>query len=100
MHNVLSGADSVSSACFSGSSACFKPVGRVLATSLALGLALLCCQPSRAAQDSQKSPESQKVRLVVLTDIGGDPDDEQSMVRLVLYANEFDIEGLIAASHP
>jgi len=39
-----------------------------------------------------------KKRLLVLTDIGGDPDDQQSMVRLLLYANEFDLEGLIATS--
>ena len=37
-------------------------------------------------------------RLLVLTDIGGDPDDQQSMVRLLLYANDFDIEGLVATS--
>ncbi len=39
---------------------------------------------------------AEKPRLVVLTDIGGDPDDQQSMVRLMLYANEMDIEGLLA----
>jgi uncharacterized membrane protein len=39
-----------------------------------------------------------KPRLIVLTDIGGDPDDQQSMVRLMVYANEFDIEGLIASA--
>lgn len=37
-------------------------------------------------------------RLLVLTDIGGDPDDQQSMIRLMVYANEFSIEGLIATS--
>lgn len=37
-------------------------------------------------------------RLLVLTDIGGDPDDQQSLIRLLLYANEFDIEGLIASA--
>ncbi|MCP4256923.1 MAG: DUF1593 domain-containing protein [Planctomycetes bacterium] len=41
---------------------------------------------------------NRKHRLLVLTDIGGDPDDQQSMVRLLLYANEFDLEGLIATS--
>ncbi|MBN8249516.1 MAG: DUF1593 domain-containing protein, partial [Verrucomicrobia bacterium] len=30
------------------------------------------------------------------TDAGGDPDDEQSLVRFLLYANEWDVEGLIA----
>ncbi len=42
--------------------------------------------------------QAQKPRLIVLTDIGQDPDDEQSMVRLLHYANEFQIEGLIATS--
>lgn len=37
-------------------------------------------------------------RLIVLTDIGGDPDDTQSLIRLMLYANEFEIEGLIASA--
>lgn len=42
--------------------------------------------------------QAQKPRLIVMTDIGQDPDDEQSMVRLLHYANEFEIEGLIATA--
>ena len=38
---------------------------------------------------------SDRPRLLVLTDIGGDPDDEQSLVRLLIYSSEFDIEGII-----
>ncbi len=38
----------------------------------------------------------EKPRLIVLTDIGGDPDDQMSMVRLLTYANHVDIEALIA----
>ncbi|HEV8290966.1 MAG TPA: nucleoside hydrolase-like domain-containing protein, partial [Tepidisphaeraceae bacterium] len=37
-----------------------------------------------------------RVRLIVETDAGGDPDDEQSMVRFLLYSNDFDVEGIIA----
>ncbi len=37
-----------------------------------------------------------KPRLFVLTDIGGDPDDQMSMVRLMTYSNQIDIEGLVA----
>jgi hypothetical protein len=37
-----------------------------------------------------------RVRVIVETDAGGDPDDEQSLVRFLLYANELDIEGIIA----
>lgn len=40
----------------------------------------------------------EKPRLIVLTDIGGDPDDTQSMIRLLVYSNEFDIEGLVASA--
>ncbi|HMJ66314.1 MAG TPA: DUF1593 domain-containing protein, partial [Candidatus Binatia bacterium] len=56
----------------------------------AIIFALVCCTTWAAPQP--------KPRLIVLTDIGGDPDDQQSMIRLLLYANEFDIEGLIASS--
>ena len=31
-------------------------------------------------------------RLLVLTDIGGDPDDQQSLVRLLVHSNEFEEE--------
>lgn len=35
-------------------------------------------------------------RILIETDAGGDPDDEQSLVRFLMYANEFDVEGIIA----
>jgi len=40
----------------------------------------------------------EKPILVITTDIGGDPDDQQSLTRLLLYSNEFDIRGLIASA--
>jgi hypothetical protein len=39
-----------------------------------------------------------RTRLIVLTDIGNEPDDSQSLVRLLTYANEFEIEGLLAVT--
>lgn len=39
-----------------------------------------------------------KSRLFVLSDIEADPDDTQSLIRLLLYANEIDIEGLVATT--
>jgi Protein of unknown function (DUF1593) len=39
-----------------------------------------------------------KPRLIVISDIGNEPDDQMSLVRLLLYANELDIEGLIAST--
>jgi hypothetical protein len=40
--------------------------------------------------------EDCKPRLIIETDAGGDPDDEQSLVRFLLYTNEWDVEGIIA----
>lgn len=38
---------------------------------------------------------AQKPNLIITTDLGQDPDDQQSMVRLLHYANEFNLLGLI-----
>lgn len=37
-------------------------------------------------------------RVFVLTDIENEPDDAMSMVRFLTYANQFDIEGLVATT--
>ena len=39
-----------------------------------------------------------KTRILILTDIGNEPDDAQSLVRFLLYANQFDVEGIIATT--
>jgi Protein of unknown function (DUF1593) len=39
-----------------------------------------------------------KSRLFVLTDIGNEPDDQMSLVRLLLYSNEIEIEGIAATT--
>ncbi|WP_373513154.1 nucleoside hydrolase-like domain-containing protein [Persicitalea sp.] len=39
-----------------------------------------------------------RTRLVVMTDIGGDPDDQQSLVRLLVHSDQFDLEGLLTSS--
>src|SRR5215212_2146047 len=48
--------------------------------------------PTRATT----APPPDRLRLLIETDAGGDPDDEQSLVRFLLYANEWDVEGIIA----
>jgi hypothetical protein len=57
----------------------------VLAASLAL---LLLPAPHATAAG--------KLRVLVETDLGGDADDQASLVRFLLYANEWDVEGIIA----
>jgi len=54
---------------------------------------LLALLPFLAAQTTPTRP-----RVIVLTDITNEPDDEESMVRFLVYANEYDVEGLIATT--
>ena len=44
------------------------------------------------------APALEKPRVLVLTDISNEPDDEESLVRFLVYANEYDVEGLIATT--
>ncbi|MDZ7639837.1 MAG: DUF1593 domain-containing protein [Bryobacterales bacterium] len=39
-----------------------------------------------------------KPRVIVLTDIENEPDDTQSMIRFLLYTNQWDVEGLVATT--
>jgi hypothetical protein len=61
-------------------------------------LALLVASATAEAQDPPASTPD-RPRLIVLTDISSltprvaEPDDGQSLVRLMLYTNDFDIEG-------
>lgn len=41
---------------------------------------------------------AEKPRVIVLTDISNEPDDEESMVRFLVYCNEYDVDGLIATT--
>jgi hypothetical protein len=63
--------------------------------------------PSSDGADAKKSPSEKgsaatslhreavpKPRLIVLTDITNEPDDQQALLRLLVYANKIDIEGL------
>ncbi|MGC6505772.1 MAG: nucleoside hydrolase-like domain-containing protein [Coraliomargaritaceae bacterium] len=41
---------------------------------------------------------SEKPRLLIMADMGNEPDEEQQMIHMLLYSNEFDLEGLVACS--
>lgn len=43
-------------------------------------------------------PYVEKRRVLVMTDIANEPDDQMSMVRFLVYSNQFDVEGLVAAT--
>ena len=37
-------------------------------------------------------------RVIILTDVENEPDDTESLVRLMLYSNEIDIKGIVATN--
>ena len=45
-----------------------------------------------------RGEQEKRHRLIILTDMENEPDDSQTMLHLLMYANEIDIEGLIAVS--
>lgn len=53
---------------------------------------LVVCLPFKVLSDDHKT------RIIVLTDIENEPDDAMSLVRFLTYANEFEVEGLIATT--
>lgn len=61
---------------------------------------LLCCDVLFTAvwHASAQKPVPECPRILISTDIGGtDPDDNQSMAHLLMYSNEFRIEGLVSS---
>lgn len=67
-----------------------------------LSIVLATCLGAASAQPGSDAAVGastlQRPRIIVTTDLGADPDDQQSLVRLLVSANEFDIEGLIVST--
>ena len=65
---------------------------------LGIALSLAACTAESAHQPAGGALAGQRLRVIVSTDIGGtDPDDFQSMVHLLVYADVLDIEGLVSS---
>lgn len=66
----------------------------------ALALVFACC----AWASPQNLPPTQvdgstgRPRVIVISDIGNEPDDQMSLVRFLIYSNQFEVEGLIAST--
>jgi hypothetical protein len=62
-------------------------------------VALLAGPPASAgAAPPFVDPFVARPRVVVLTDIANEPDDQMSLVRFLLYSNQWDVEGLVATT--
>lgn len=73
-------------------------VSRYIMVTLAIISLGFCVNPSKSNKGAGGNEEIP--RVIVSSDIGGsDPDDFQSMIHLLMYADKFRIEGLIASPY-
>lgn len=64
---------------------CFQVLALLLASMLAI-------------QSTQQAHGNERQRVVILADMGNEPDEVQQMIHMVTCCNEFDVEGLIAVT--
>ncbi len=70
------------------------------ATVTAACVAAVCAIASAQPAGGKGALDGVRHRVLVSTDIGGtDPDDQQSMAHLLLYADVFDLEGLVSSPY-
>jgi hypothetical protein len=69
-----------------------------IAAIVGLGLAARLPIAAASAPAPAAGPADRPHRLLVLSDIENEPDDTQSFVRLLLYSDVIDIEGLVATT--
>ena len=74
---------------------CRKMLAGVMAV---LGLGLAATLTGQSLGPAQVDDFAGHPRVIVISDIGNEPDDQMSLVRLLLYSNELEIEGMIAAT--
>lgn len=75
-----------------------KYIKRIFTKILFTLLSVLITAQASFAGEKIVLEKAAKPRVIVLTDITNEPDDEESMVRFLVYSNEFDVEGLIATT--
>jgi len=63
-----------------------------------VGLGILLGAQIGAAASKAEFVNMESQRVIILTDISNEPDDEQSLVRFLVYSNEYDVEGMIATT--
>lgn len=73
-----------------------KPLGLLALIGLSLGASLAVAQPSGESRRWVGLPQAGRPRVIATTD--GEIDDRCSMVRFLLYTNEWDVRGIIHSS--
>jgi hypothetical protein len=70
----------------------------VLAFAVSAGFPKRGSSMENGSQPRVEKPGIYKQRVIILTDIGAEADDTESMVRLLLYSDVIDIQGLVATT--
>jgi 5S rRNA maturation endonuclease (ribonuclease M5) len=66
---------------------------------ISISMLVSCTQKfTTSSQQIRQYESGKKHRVIVLTDIEADPDDTQTLIRLLLYSNVIDIKGLSATT--
>ena len=67
---------------------------------LAAGVGLVAAGPlvGQSLPPAHVDDFTGRPRVIVISDIGNEPDDQMSLVRLLLYSNELDLEAMIATT--
>jgi hypothetical protein len=73
-------------------------LGHAAARVVAFGLAGAVLARAEGPAPSLVDPYVARPRVVVMTDIANEPDDQMSLVRFLLYSNQWDVEGLVAST--
>ena len=74
---------------------------RAVAAAMVVASGLASAQPVPARTlpaASRVDPYVARPRVIVLTDIANEPDDQMSLVRFLVYSNQFEVEGLVATT--
>jgi hypothetical protein len=75
-----------------------KPIAGLLVLLMSWAAAPASAGDDATPAMARVDPYVARPRVVVMTDIANEPDDQMSLVRFLLYANQLDVEGLIATT--
>ena len=71
---------------------------KLFSTWIVIALLSVTCLHAQALPPTRIDDFTGRPRVVIISDIGNEPDDQMSLVRFLMYSNEFDVEALIAAT--
>ncbi len=73
---------------------------RMVVTAMIVALGAWGALPARGGSPAASQVDAfvARPRVLVLTDIANEPDDQMSLVRFLVYSNQWDVEGLVATT--